>query len=434
MLIGVGEGVQGRGTIIFDHEGAPCTDSRYHRHCRGRWRGVLSRGFGPDGRRRRYKVSGRTKQDVIDALEEKKKELDAGLNTSRSYKVAKAASDWLADGLPRRSERTRQIYRDALAPLLEKIGNRPLRDLTAGEVRAGLESLTGSLSSRSLQISHNSLRRAIRYAEANGKVGRNVAALIDTPEGQAGRRRRAFNLAQAAALILASQTLPVLELHAGLKDPRRPASLMHAYIVVSLMAGVRPEEARAIGWEEDVDLDGDPPSVAVLRADRAGGDTKTLRSRRALKLPQMAVGALQEWKADQAAERKAAGSHWQDTSRVFTTAMGAPLYARPIRKMFQDVCERAGLGRDWAPRDLRHTFVSLLSDDGMAIEKISRLVGHASSHVTETVYRQELRPVLQEGAEVMDRLFRSVNGGTPSAPMKPRSPRTGRGPGAAAAS
>jgi integrase len=41
-----------------------------------------------------------------------------------------------------------------------------------------------------------------------------------------------------------------------------------------------------------------------------------------------------------------------------------------------------GLGRDWTPRDLRHTFVSLLSDDGMAIEKIARLVGHASSHVT----------------------------------------------------
>jgi len=55
------------------------------------------------------------------------------------------------------------------------------------------------------------------------------------------------------------------------------------------------------------------------------------------------------------AERKTAGSHWQDTSRVFTTATGTPLGARHIRKMFQDVCERAGLGRDWAPRDLRHT-------------------------------------------------------------------------------
>jgi hypothetical protein len=59
---------------------------------------------------------------------------------------------------------------------------------------------------------------------------------------------------------------------------------MHACIVVSLMAGVRPEETRAIGWEEDVDLDGNPASVAVLRADRAGGDTKTPRSGRAPKL------------------------------------------------------------------------------------------------------------------------------------------------------
>jgi integrase len=186
---------------------------------------------------------------------------------------------------------------------------------------------------------------------------------------------------------------------------------MHAYIVVSLMAGVRLEEARAIGWEEDVDLDGNPPSVAVLRADRAGGDTKTPRSRRALKLAQMAVGALREWQAEQAAEREAAGSRWRDTGRVFTTAAGTPLGAMHIRRMFQTVCERAGVGRDWAPRDLRHTFVSLLSDDGMAIEKIARLVGHASSHVTETVYRQELRPVLQEGAEVMDRLFGGVSSG-----------------------
>jgi hypothetical protein len=142
--------------------------------------------------------------------------------------------------------------------LLAKIGKRPLRDLIAGEVGAGLRSLAGVLSSRSLQLAHNSLRRAIRYAAANGRVGRNVAGLIDTPKGRTGRRRRAFTLAQAAVLIVTVRSRPVLELHGGLKDPRRPASLMHAYIVVSLMAGMRPEEARAIGWEQDVDLDGSP--------------------------------------------------------------------------------------------------------------------------------------------------------------------------------
>lgn len=50
---------------------------------------------------------------------------------------------------------------------------------------------------------------------------------------------------------------------------------MHAYIVVSLMTGVRPEEAGAIESEEEVDLDGTPLSVTVSRADRAGGDMKT---------------------------------------------------------------------------------------------------------------------------------------------------------------
>ena len=124
--MGMGKGPQGRGSIIFDHEGAPCTDSRYHRHCRGRWRGVLSKGFGPDGRRRRYKVSGRTKQDVVDALKKKNEELEVGLNTSRSYTVEAAAHNWLEHGLPGRSERTRELYGDALAPLGVSLTDQPL--------------------------------------------------------------------------------------------------------------------------------------------------------------------------------------------------------------------------------------------------------------------------------------------------------------------
>jgi maleylpyruvate isomerase len=42
MLPGVGKGPQARDSIIFDYEGAPCTDSKYHRHWRGRCRGVPS--------------------------------------------------------------------------------------------------------------------------------------------------------------------------------------------------------------------------------------------------------------------------------------------------------------------------------------------------------------------------------------------------------
>jgi site-specific recombinase XerD len=55
---------------------------------------------------------------------------------------------------------------------------------------------------------------------------------------------------------------------------------------------------------------------------------------------------------------------------------------------------------------MRHSFVSLLSADGVPIEHIARLIGHAGgSAATEKVYRRQIRPVMQEGAAIMDRIF-----------------------------
>jgi len=61
------------------------------------------------------------------------------------------------------------------------------------------------------------------------------------------------------------------------------------------------------------------------------------------------------------------------------------------------------------PRELRHSFVSILSDAGVQLEEISRLVGHAGTTVTELVYRHQLKPVIQTRATVMDRLFGPEN-------------------------
>ena len=70
------------------------------------------------------------------------------------------------------------------------------------------------------------------------------------------------------------------------------------------------------------------------------------------------------------------------------------------------MAEVAGLDAEaWTPRELRHSFVSLLSSTGLAIEDISHLVGYANTWVTESVYRKELRPVLTRGAGAMDALF-----------------------------
>jgi len=69
------------------------------------------------------------------------------------------------------------------------------------------------------------------------------------------------------------------------------------------------------------------------------------------------------------------------------------------------VCTEAGIGEDWISRELRTTFVSLMSHRGVSIEEIAWLVGRASTRTTEIVYRRELRPGITTGAEIMDGLF-----------------------------
>jgi integrase len=369
-------------------------DAIYFDASKDRYIGAVSIGFGPDGKRTRRKVSGRTKAEVRDKLKALHAELDRGLRTSAAYTVRQAVDDWLEGGLPGRSERTHSIYREALTPLMGQIGSKPLRELTARDVRTGLEALSDDLSTRYLQIAKASLARAIRYAEAHDLVGRNVATLVDPPTGAAGRPSRSLTLEQSLALLDMAQ-----------------GSRLNAYVVLSLTIRIRTEEARELRWDH-VDLDGNPdavrpvpPSVAVWRSVRQGGDTKTAKSRRTLALPRTAVQALREHHKRQVEERLAAGAVWEDHGLVFASAVGTPLDAANVRREFRRITEAAGLGGGWAPRDLRHTFVSLMSADGVPIEEIARLAGHNRTATTELVYRHELRPVITTGAEAMDRIL-----------------------------
>jgi integrase len=108
--------------------------------------------------------------------------------------------------------------------------------------------------------------------------------------------------------------------------------------------------------------------------------------RRTLGLPVAAVQALRAWSDSQAGERLTAGDDWQDTELVFTTHHGAAPGAGNVRKMFKRVCDEAGIGDGWTPRELRTSFVSLMSHHRVSIEEIARLVGHASTRTTEIVY------------------------------------------------
>jgi integrase len=210
---------------------------------------------------------------------------------------------------------------------------------------------------------------------------------VDPPEGCLGRRSKSLSLEQASKLVVTAQ------------DPKWR---LGAYVVLSLMSGIRTEEARTLRWA-DVDLD--KGTIYVLRADRYRGDTKTRKSRRGVSIAQVAVAALAAHKARQASERLAMGQAWRENDLLFCHQDGSALDANQVRSEFQKITKAAGLGDQWVPRELRHTFVSLLSDHDVPAERIADLVGHSDTRTTETVYRHRLKPVIRGGAEVMDTIF-----------------------------
>jgi integrase len=383
----------GEDGIFFEHTGL-CRDPDRHRNCPGRWRGVVSLGFGPDGKRIRRKVSGKTRAVVQERLKALHSDLDSGVKASPNYTVRRAAQDWLAEGLEGRSAKTVKKNENVLAPILTAIGSRRLRELTADDVRQALTAMATRYSTAAVAMGHNALTRAIRHAEGRDLVGRNVATLVDTPKGQAGRPSKSLTLDQASAVLTAAQ-----------------GTRMHAYIALCLATGIRTEEARALRWEHVSfgDPDAEPPipaSAAVWRSVRAHGDTKTEKSRRTLALPHMAVDALRLHKERQDQDRHAGGERWDDQDLVFATRTGAALDAANVRREFRAACKAAGIGPGWTPRELRHSFVSLMSSTGVPVEEIARLAGHTSTRTTEIVYRRELRPILTTGAEIMDTIFR----------------------------
>jgi integrase len=88
-----------------------------------------------------------------------------------------------------------------------------------------------------------------------------LVARVITHRASRKVRHKSLTLDQAQAMLTAAVGTP-----------------MNAYIVLSLLTGVRTEELRALTWDH-LDLEADPPTIMVWRSVRRGGETKRLNGK-----------------------------------------------------------------------------------------------------------------------------------------------------------
>ncbi|MGH3382657.1 MAG: Arm DNA-binding domain-containing protein, partial [Actinoallomurus sp.] len=285
---------------------------------RERWIASVTIGYTPEGKRIIKRGSGKTKTEAKQKLKEVLRKLDDGLPIEpNGYTVRDAVDAWFRYGLRGRDDETVTNYRSlAEKHIIPDLGKRKLPRLDADDVDTWLERKSEILSTRTLRLLHSILNRAVKFAQARDRVNRNVVILCEIPQGREGRPSKSLTFEQAKAVLRST-----------------PKFRIGAYVELSLLIGARTEELRALTWDH-VDLEGKPeadglpvmpPSIMVWHSVRAGGDTKTKKSRRTLALPRRCVDVLRHHRDRQDLEREVAGDLWQETGLVFATRRGTEL-------------------------------------------------------------------------------------------------------------
>lgn len=373
---------------------------RYDRS-RKRWLATVTTGWDSSGRQRRRKSYHQSEREALDWLHAERSELDAQL--ARGIDAGKlptfrTTTDflawWLEHALPGNvSATTEQNYRDVVRLyIVPHVGKVPLKELQPAHVSAMLRSLSDAgKAPRTQQLARAVLSKAIKRAESEGLVMRNVARLADAPR-QANKEGRTLTQIQA----------------------RRLLTVLHherygAAFIMALMLGLRRGEVLALSWS---DIDAERNTVSIRRSlKKVGGAwvpsaTKTRTSRRTLFLPAPVIDALVKWSAVQDEERRLAGPEWSTdplhADLVFTSAFGRPVDGSSFRRWLGAATEKAGLGR-WTPHELRHSAASLMLAEGVPLKVVSEALGHSSVRVTGDVYAHVLDPARQGLADVMSR-------------------------------
>lgn len=98
------------------------------------------------------------------------------------------------------------------------------------------------------------------------------------------------------------------------------------------------------------------------------------------------------------------GELYEPEGFVFCTRNGTTITMSNLRRAFQKLCERAGLGKSWTTYEPRHSFVSLMADQLDDLVKVGDLAGHVDTRTTEG-YRHQVRASLHHAIDAWNKLL-----------------------------
>jgi integrase len=175
----------------------------------------------------------------------------------------------------------------------------------------------------------------------------------------------------------------------------------YPFFLTAISTGMRLGELLAMKWSH---IDWNRGVYFVKESLYKGRfvEPKSATSKRSINLPRTLLEVLRTHKARQSERRLQIGEKYLDNDLMFCTAVGTPLdRGNVVKREFWPLLKKVGLRRIRF-HDLRHTFATLLIDQGESPKYIQAQLGHASIQVTMDRYGHLLPDVHQQAAQRLD--------------------------------
>jgi integrase len=292
---------------------------------------------------------------------------DQAMPTVRAY-----LTDWLttyADAHCKAS--TASDYRKVInRHILPALGDRRLHEVTRADIKRLIASLIAQ--GRKKQTIHNiltPLKEAYHHAIDDGIVTMNPATSMG----------RLVTTRESAGSHI--DPLTAEEVRTLLQTAQEKRTSLYSLLLCAVRTGMRQGELIGLQWG-DVDFRGMFIEVRRAVVRRSVTTTKTHKIRRVDMSPQLAsvLQALKETRSLECAMKGKPMPEW-----VFLGAAGDRVNDDILRKAFYDCLDKAELRRVRF-HDLRHTFASLLIQQGANPKYVQETLGHGSIAVTLDIY------------------------------------------------
>jgi integrase len=322
-------------------------------------------------------------------------------STSRRLTVRQLAAEWLVElealvlaGKLR--PRTLESYRNGIVHhVLPTLGSRLVGSITADDlVKWHAAQRRSGAAAWTLRARWVALRGLLGYAARNGKIVTNPADLLT-------RRERPKNGRPKDRFLSASEIEALIRSATGIADIAIP---------MLLFLGLRVAELLGLTWE-DIDLERREIHVRFqMSRDGKRVPLKTESGKRDV--------ILMDEIAHRLRKHRIAAKFSADQDLLIANGVGRTLGYTKLRKAFASAREGAHLV-DVTPHTCRHTFASILIDQGRDVEFVSQQLGHSSTKTTWDLYvhlfraREHAEAARRDLDAAFGRMLRTADDGAP---------------------